>query len=201
MAIDDDNILTVPAELVEALRAGLYVEQNAATDCLRLNPSPPRGRPAANRYKRLYEARDLLANIGHLPSDTPVTVQVNLDKHRLPLLAALYGKLEADARALASGDARDPEARKRIIATIDALGQLILNVEARGEVREDTAERKVERQLDSQLSLALEALGYDEERGDWWRVTYDAGQSLAIKSVIDGQDRYLHVTISGYSIS
>lgn len=131
MTADAENFITVPAELVEALRAGLYVEQSAATDSLRCNPLRSGERPATNRYKRVDEARDLLARIGHLPSDTPVAVQVNLDEHRMPLLAALHGKLEADARDLGSGDARHPESRRRIIAAIEALGNMISNIEAR----------------------------------------------------------------------
>jgi hypothetical protein len=201
MSTDAKNIACVPADMVEALRVGLYIEQSAATDALRLKPVPVGKRPAPDRYKRVEEARDLLDRIGHLPAITPVTVQVNLDTHRLPLLAALHGKLEADARALASGDARDSEARVGTIAKIDALGELISTIEARGGAREDAADQEVERQLSAQLASALEELGYDEDRGDWWRVSYDGGDSWGIKAVIDGKDRNFDVTTAGYTLS
>jgi hypothetical protein len=200
MSTGADNIAYVPANMVEALRIGLYIEQSAATDALRHNPVPAGQRPAPDRYKRVDEARDLLARIGHLPASTPVTVQVNLDTHRLPLLAALHGKLEADAQALASGDARNTETRIRRIAEIDALGELISTIEARGGTREDAADQEVERQLSAQLAHALDELGYDESRGDWWRVSYDGGDSWGVKSVIDGEDRDFDVTATSYTL-
>ena len=201
MSTSSDNVARVPADMVEALRIGLYIEQSAATDALRRNPVPAGEQPAPDRYKRVEEARDLLDRIGHPPASTPVTVQVNLDTHRLPLLAALHGKLEADARALASGDARDSDVRIRTITAIDALGELISNIEAQGGAREDTGGREVERRLDAQLARALDELGYDEDRGDWWRVTHDAGDGWGIKSVIDGKDRNFDVTATGYTPS
>jgi hypothetical protein len=201
MSTGADNIAKVPANMVEALRIGLYIEQSAATDALRHNPVPAGGQPATDRYKRVDEARDLLDRIGHLQAITPVTVQVNLDTHRLPLLAALHSKLEADARSLASGDARDPDARIRTITAIDALGELISSIEAQGGAREDTGDQQVERQLEAQLARALDELGYDEDRGDWWRVTHDAGDGWGIKSVIDGKDRNFDITTTGYTLS
>lgn len=203
MSTGSENVACVPADMVEALRIGLYIEQSAATDALRQNPVPAGEQPAPDRNKRVDEARDLLDRIGHghLPASTPVTVQVNLDTHRLPLLAALHSKLEADARALGSGDARDPDARIRTITAIDALGELISNIEAQGGAREITGDQQVERQLEAQLARALEELGYDEDRGDWWRATHDAGDGWGIKSVIDGKDRNFDVTVTDYTLS
>jgi hypothetical protein len=55
--------------------------------------------------------------------------------------------------------------------------------------------------LYEQLFTALEDMGYDEDRGDWWRVTYDGQDGWAIKSVINGKDVNFDVTLTGYEIS
>lgn len=71
---------------------------------------------------------------------------------------------------------------------------------SRKEAHPDQAEQEVERQLDAQLSRALDDLGYDESRGDWWRVTYDGGDSWGVKSVINDKDRNFDVTTTGYTL-
>jgi len=65
----------------------------------------------------------------------------------------------------------------------------------------DAIEQEAEQQLEAQLSRALDQLGYDESRGDWWRVSYDGGDSWGVKSVIDGEDRNFDVTTTGYTLS
>jgi hypothetical protein len=73
--------------------------------------------------------------------------------------------------------------------------------ESTKEASPDPAEQEVGRQLDAQLARALDALGYDEDRGDWWSVTYDGGDSWGVKSVINGRDRNFDVTTTGYTFT
>jgi hypothetical protein len=40
MSTGSKNVACVPADMVQALRIGLYIEQSAATDALRHNPVP-----------------------------------------------------------------------------------------------------------------------------------------------------------------
>ncbi len=58
-----------------------------------------------------------------------------------------------------------------------------------------------QQKLDEQLERALEEMGYDEDRGDWWRVSYDAGDSWGVKAVVNGQDRNFDVTTTGYKLA
>jgi len=201
MSNSAETIVTVPAELVEAVRTGLYIEESAATDQLRRNPLTGGQQPDPARYRRVDLARRLLAVIGRERPATPAAVQVNLETYRLPLLAALHGKLEADARALGKPNAsRSAQERTRAIARLDALAEYISNIEAIGGARAD-ADRQLEEQLQTQIESALAALGYDESRGDWWRVTYDGGEDgWGIKSVINGEDKNFDVTTDGYSL-
>lgn len=201
MSNSAETIITVPAELVDAVRTGLYIEESAATDELRRNPLAAGQQPDPDRYQRVEKARALLAIIGRARPTTPVAVRVSLEKYRLPLLAALHGKLETDARALGKPDAsRSAQERTRVIARLDALAEYISNIEAIGGARDD-ADRQLEEQLQAQLERALTALGYDESRGDWWRVTYDGGKDgWAIKSVIDGEDKNFDVSTAGYTL-
>jgi hypothetical protein len=51
------------------------------------------------------------------------------------------------------------------------------------------------------LEAALEALGHDEGRGDWWRVTADCGdEGWGLKGVIDDRDVAFDVTADGYQL-
>jgi hypothetical protein len=51
------------------------------------------------------------------------------------------------------------------------------------------------------LEAALEALGYDEDRGDWWSVNADCGEDgWGVKGAIDGRDRFFDVTVDGYQL-
>ncbi|MGH2854174.1 MAG: hypothetical protein ACRDLF_08285 [Solirubrobacteraceae bacterium] len=202
MSKSADRIVTVPADLVDAVRTGLHSEENAALHALGLNRLVDGQPPEPGRYERLEGVRGLLAVIGRERRATPVAVRVDLDEHRLPLLAALHCKLEDDARGLSKPDAsRYAQERTRVVARLDALGEYISNIEAIGGARDD-AERQLQDQLDAQLECALDALGYDEERGDWWRVTHDGGEDgWWIKGAIDGKDVNIDVTVTGYSVS
>lgn len=59
---------------------------------------------------------------------------------------------------------------------------------------------ELEEKLFDQLFAALDAMGYDEDRGDWWRISYDGGDGWGVKSVIDGKDVNFDVTTSGYEL-
>jgi len=58
----------------------------------------------------------------------------------------------------------------------------------------------IESQLYDQLFAALESLGYDENRGDWWRISFDGGAEWGVKAVIGDEDIALDVTLTGYEI-
>jgi hypothetical protein len=201
MSTSADRIVTVPADVVDAVRAGLHMEENAALHALGLNRLVDGQPPESGRYQRLEGVRGLLAVIGRERPARPVAVRVDLDEHRLPLLAALHCKLEDDARRLGKPDAsRYPQERTRVIARLDALAEYISNLEAIGGARDDTG-RQLEDQLQTQLERALIALGYEESRGDWWRVTYDGGKDgWGLKGVIDGTDVNFDVTVDGYTV-
>jgi hypothetical protein len=198
MSNSAETLITVPADIVEAVRTGLSIEEGAATEELQRNLLPA-GHP--DRYRRLIEAWALREVIDRKRPVTPAAVQVSLEKHRLPLLAALHGTLETDARELGKPNAsRQPQERTRVIARLNALAEYISNLEALGGARDDTG-RQLEERLEAQLERALTALGYDESRGDWWRVTYDGGEDgLGIKSEIRGEDKNFDVTTTGYTL-
>jgi hypothetical protein len=198
MSNTDGTLITVPADMVEAVRTGLSLEEAAASEELRRDLLPA-GHP--DRYRRLTEAWALREVIDRKRPVTPAAVQVSLE-HRLPLLAALHSRLEADEHALGKPDAsRSVQEQTRVTARLDALAEYISNIEAVGGAR-DGAGRQVDEQLQIQLERALEALGYDESRGDWWRVTYDGGEDgWGIKGVVDDKDVNFDVTVNGYKLS
>jgi hypothetical protein len=202
MSNSAERIIIVPAELVEALRTGLYIEESAATEELRRNPLQAGEQPDPDRFERVENARELLECIGRERPDTPVAVRVSLRKHRWPLLAALCGKMEADARALGRpGTTRYPPVRNGALARLNALAEFMSTIQRSGGPRDD-AGRHPEEQLHVQLERALTALGYDENRGDWWRVTYDGGvDGWGIKGAVDGKDVDFDVTVNGYTLS
>ncbi len=59
---------------------------------------------------------------------------------------------------------------------------------------------ETERQLCEHLSRALDALGVDEERGDWWEISYDNGDAWGCKGVINGRSVGFDVTTTGFSV-
>jgi hypothetical protein len=58
----------------------------------------------------------------------------------------------------------------------------------------DSDDPSLEERLYAHLELILDGMGYDEARGDWWRVTHDGGDSWGVKGVIDGEDISFDVT-------
>jgi hypothetical protein len=131
-----DARITVPVDMVEALRAGLYIELGAADEALARTWTPAGHDPEPDRYKRLDATRALLNLVGRQAAVLPVALQVDLDEHRLALLAGLHGKLEADGRLLGHAvTARDRDERVAIMARLDALGEFISSIEAQGAAR------------------------------------------------------------------
>jgi hypothetical protein len=125
-----------PVDMVEALRAGLYIEFGAANEALARTWTPAGHDREPDRYERLDATRALLSRVGRQAAVPPVAVHVDLDEHRLALLAGLHGKLEADGRLLGhAATARDRDERVAIVARLDALGEFISTVEARGAAR------------------------------------------------------------------
>jgi hypothetical protein len=202
MSAGADNIITVPADLIDAVREGLYIAEFAATAELRRNANICRTRPRPDLYQFLLEARAFVTVIGRERPAAPTPVQVSLDEHRRSLLAALHHRLEADARALGQRDAsRYPHGRNRVIGRLDALAGFISHIEASGS-SDDDVRRPLDEMLQIQLEQALEDLGYDEDRGDWWRVTYDGGEDgWGIKGEIGGRDVNFDVTTAGYTLA
>ncbi len=136
------HLTTVPADMVEALRAGLYIELSAATDALSRTKVPAGQKPDPDRYKRLDATRALMNLVGYEPSATPTAIQVDLDEHHLPLLAGLHGKLEAEARLLGNAqgaNGRDAGQRLAMVVRLGALSEFITAVEAQGGARPSEA--------------------------------------------------------------
>lgn len=201
MSSSAEKTITVPAESVDAVRTGLYLEENAALHALGLDRLVDGQPPEPGRYDRLESVRELLAVIGRERQATAVAVRVDLDEYRLPLLAALHCKLEDAARGLGKPDAsRYAHERTRVVAQLAALAEFITTIEAVS--RKNDHGHPADEKLQIQLDRALEALGYDEDRGDWWRVTYDGGRDgWGVKGVIDGKDVNFDVTTDGYTFA
>jgi hypothetical protein len=55
-------------------------------------------------------------------------------------------------------------------------------------------------QLDEQLANVLSQLRYNEDGGDWFRVSYDGGDCWGLKAVVKGRDLWIDVSAKCYLV-
>jgi hypothetical protein len=131
------TLITVPAEMVEDLRDGVYAElRNVAEVVIQATQTAGHlDHPERYHQQRLRAcaACALLDLIGWTGGDPPVELQVDLAQHRVVLLAALCGARDDAGGALedaATGRQTDPSKREASTQRAHKLQQLVSAVEA-----------------------------------------------------------------------
>jgi hypothetical protein len=140
LAIDDrprTELVTVPAQLVEAVRDGVYAELRTVALGVAEATETPGHSAYPMRYQehreRFNAACALLDAIGWASAPATADAQVDLTAHRTVLLAAVAGAREDAADALEDVTTRrekDPHKRELITERSRALGELASRVEA-----------------------------------------------------------------------
>jgi hypothetical protein len=101
--------LVIPPDMVEPLRDGVYLALDAAIEQLARAKFPAGHKADPDRYELLEATQALLDRTGRVPASPPVSISVDLDRHRLILLDALNPK----ARRRDTGAAPVRPARRR----------------------------------------------------------------------------------------
>lgn len=131
--------MTVPPEMVDAVREGAYLALDTAIQILARAKFPPGHKPDPERYEQLETTQALLDLTGRYATIPPASIKVDLDEHRLTLLDALHRKLKADTQlgeAASAARNRDEPAATTATASPDELAEFIATVEAQGGARE-----------------------------------------------------------------
>ncbi len=138
--------ITVPADMVDPLREGVYRAIDSAIHTLAQAKLSPGRKVDPERYEQLEGAQALRDRIGRTAAVPPLSVEVDLDEHCFALLDALHHALHAETRLLESphGDTGpDPQERAAITARRDELAELISTVEAQDDARHPTPTRSL----------------------------------------------------------
>jgi hypothetical protein len=140
LPVDDrtlTELVTVPAQLVEAVRDGVYAELRTVALGVAEATETPGHSAYPMRYQehreRFNAACALLDAIGWASAPATAGAHVDLKAHRTVLLAAVAGAREDAAGALedvTTGREKDPSKRQLITERARALGELAATVEA-----------------------------------------------------------------------
>jgi len=140
LPVDDrtlTELVTVPAQLVEAVRDGVYAELRTVALGVAEATETPGHSAYPMRYQehreRFNAACSLLDAIGWASAPATADAHVDLKAHRTVLLAAVAGAREDAAGVLedvTTGREKDPSKRQLITERARALGELAATVEA-----------------------------------------------------------------------